>query len=172
MLDILEGHGIINHRAAPRESRKMVTIRQAQVADLDEVMVLANMFHEESNNGSPVPDADVVRMCIEACSKTTAVVFGLAVDEKKLVGIVLGHSDTFMWSWARQTTVQILYVLPEYRGTLLGKKLLGYAEKLARMFGSRYLYVSMNSKIHTARSERFMQLLGFNTLGPEMVKDI
>lgn len=90
-----------------------ITIRQATLSDLEEMLVI-----EEAN---PSSEEALSRQSLEESIRKTAGTFLVAGDENQLVGYVLGEAQSIHPKWIE---VKSLTIHPDHRGQGLGTLLL------------------------------------------------
>ena len=90
-----------------------ITIRQATLSDLDEMLAI-----EEANFSS---EEAVSRQSLEESIRKSAGTFLVARDENQLVGYVLGESQSLHPTWIE---IRSLAIHPDHRGQGLGTLLL------------------------------------------------
>ena len=90
-----------------------ITIRQATLSDLEEMLVI-----EEAN---PSLEEALSRQSLEKSIRKSAGTFLVARDENQLVGYVLGESQSLHPTWIE---IRSLAIHPDHRGQGLGTLLL------------------------------------------------
>ena len=97
-----------------------ITIRQATLSDLDEMLAI-----EEVNFSS---EEALSRQSLEESIRKTADTFLVARDENQLVGYVLGESQSLHPTWIE---IRSLAIHPDHRGQGLGTLLLANLKQVA-----------------------------------------
>jgi len=105
-----------------------ITIRQAALSDLDEMLAI-----EEVNFSS---EEALSRQSLEESIRKTAGTFLVAGDENQLVGYVLGESQSLHPTWIE---IRSLAIHPDHRGQGLGTLLLANLKQVAVEGGVKFL---------------------------------
>ena len=105
-----------------------ITIRQATLSDLDEMLAI-----EEVNFSS---EEALSRQSLEESIRKTADTFLVARDENQLLGYVLGEAQSIHPKWIE---IRSLAIHPDHRGQGLGTLLLANLKQVAVEGGYEYL---------------------------------
>jgi len=105
-----------------------ITIRQAALSDLDEMLAI-----EEVNFSS---EEALSRQSLEESIRKTADTFLVAGDENQLLGYVLGESQSLHPTWIE---IRSLAIHPDHRGQGLGTLLLANLKQVAVEGGVKFL---------------------------------
>ena len=105
-----------------------ITIRQATLSDLDEMLAI-----EEANFSS---EEAVSRQSLEECIRKSAGTFLVARDENQLVGYILGEAQSLHPKWI---AIKSLTIHPDHCGQGLGILLLASLKQVAVEGGVRCL---------------------------------
>ena len=105
-----------------------ITIRQATLSDLDEMLAI-----EEVNFSS---EEALSRQSLEESIRKTADTFLVARDENQLVGYVLGESQSLHPTWIE---IRSLAIHPDHRRQGLGTLLLANLKQVALEGGVKFL---------------------------------
>ena len=97
-----------------------ITIRQATLSDLDEMLAI-----EEANFSA---DEAVSRQSLEECIRKSAGTFLVARDENQLLGYVLGEAQSIHPKWIE---IKSLIIHPDNWGQGLGTLLLASLKQVA-----------------------------------------
>tara|TARA_R100000388_G_C7194360_1_gene135132 strand:+ start:263 stop:727 length:465 start_codon:yes stop_codon:yes gene_type:complete len=91
----------------------------------------------------------------------------LARDNRKLVGALVAYKFNFIWDDKHIKTMDCFwYVYPEYRGTMMGIKLLREYKKWATSFPNCLeIGIATSVDINVDRTSKLLNKLGFNTIG-------
>lgn len=95
----------------------------------------------------------------------------IARDENQIVGyaMFLLHRDLFK-AHVRQAECVAVYVMPEYRGTFIAKRLLQFAEKMLVEKDGATRLISTTSKDH--RLQAFYERLGYKVSNVQVTKEL
>ncbi len=90
----------------------------------------------------------------------------LAIDpEGNVVGVCMGWVERTFFGPDMIAHQHMFYVSPEARGSVYGKELMQAFEQFARDSGAKEIWVSQATGINVERTQRFFNLLGFETVG-------
>ncbi len=121
-------------------SKRSITIREAEIKDFEEVYALITFLERE------LLDRDAVRQAYAHNLNKDDVIYYLAFDEDKAVGMVSLHIQHLLHHGAPVAEIQELVVLLPYQGTGLGKRLFDTTKELAISSGCVSLEVCSNRR--------------------------
>lgn len=151
----------------------MISIRQATLLDLLNFAKLGQRYSEEAAKHENFPyDTE---LALENAAKTIMHEDGcfiVAYDDKEPVGFLWGCCSSLPWSKARLAFDTILYVLPEYRGSSVGYRLMMEWERWSIDKGAVEVQISIASGVHEDKTEDFYKKLGYHYVGSQYRKEI
>lgn len=153
------GHGEGAH--APGAGRRQrVTVRLAQnQADIQTMMALGRTLHAESGYRTlPLDDGRMQEIGARGLKDGNP---GLLIAER--------HDGNGGLKAVGMATVQLLYVTPEARGTWAAIKLLRALRQWSKRNGAQDLHVNVTTGIDTARTDKFLRIMGFKQTGGNYV---
>ena len=133
-------------------------IRFAEYTDIDEIYELIKPYHEESvNELTETPyDIDVVYNFLDYSVPTTLVY----VKYSKIVGVLI-FTEVPMW-WANDYYFSdvLFYIKPEYRGGLIGGRLIKTLTDIGKAEGKVVQLAGLNGKegVNNAYNKRFTNI--------------
>lgn len=142
-------------------------IRKATLTDISELLNLSYNYYLEGNVKKLKFDNDV---CVQSLYR------GIMEDDKdisclvidnKIVGFTSSHITNTLYSKDKIVECEILYVSPEYRKGSNGIKLIQNQTKLAKKAKAKYVYLGITSEIHTDRTIRLYENLGYKEIGKD-----
>lgn len=142
-------------------------IREATLADMSDLLELFYTYYKEGN----------MKWAEWSDGKTRqSILHGVADEEKlllvaekgdKIVGALYGELVYPAFSYTPVFDARILYILPEYRGGTLGVQLIKKAKYMSKEAGIPAVNIGVTSEIHTERTAKLYEKLGFNRVGYE-----
>jgi GNAT superfamily N-acetyltransferase len=94
---------------------------------------------------------------------------GLVAEVRhEIVGFVLARIDGFYFTSGISTSLDIIFVLPGWRGTRVPAILLRSFLEWSDAVGARRKYMGINNGLHPERTERFFARAGARVLGTYM----
>ena len=147
-------------------------VRRYVPADFPRVLDMARAMHAESPNHSPYPfdTAKVGRLI--GMARQSPDWLALVAQDEDLVGFALVTAQPMYYSNAIEVMDLAVYVLPEYRGTRAGLKLIARIEQWAAQVGAARLSIGINTGIANERNERLLHRLGYETVGFQLSKSV
>lgn len=140
--------------------------RYATCFDLLSVGTMGKAYKEETSNHGLFPyDMDYAfKQGMEATIDPNQEIIILSKDGKD-IGFIWVVVSRFVWSSAIVATDQLLFVLPEHRGSRAGIKLINAYKEWALSKGAVAANLSVASGIHQERTAALYEKLGFESLG-------
>lgn len=92
----------------------------------------------------------------------------VAETDHRLVGFTLSRIDGFYFASGISTSLDIIFVLPGWRGTRVPALLLGSFLEWSDNLGARRKYMGINNGLHPDRTARFFARAGARYLGAYM----
>jgi N-acetylglutamate synthase-like GNAT family acetyltransferase len=142
-------------------------IREARLKEIPRLVELLKKYWEE---------ADCKKLTFDVIACHSTFYSGIIDDEKDLsvleiedeiVGFTHSHIATTGFSSDKILECDLLYVLPEYRVGSNGLGLIRNLSKLGRLHKVKYVYLGVASGIHTEKTSRLYQKLGYKEIGKD-----
>lgn len=150
----------------------MIKVRQATLLDLLTLAHLGERYGSEAKKHSNFP------VNIEHTLKQAAMTiqredgcFLVSYDGDTPVGFMWGWVVTLPWSESKLAIDNVLYVVPEYRKTSVGYRLMQAWEKWAKDSGAAEVQISVASGIHEEETASFYKRLGYSLTGTQYRKE-
>ena len=146
--------------------------REASIFEAGAITDLVKEFHAESWQRSIEFDWDM--MCEWVRDRVDcdgSLVLG-CWSGSDLAGAIIGLTTTYPYSNTLVAGDYIWYVRPEYRGTLIGFRLMKMFEEWARGVGASQILTGATSGIKTDRSAALLERLGYVPTGTSTYKDV
>ena len=141
------------------------TVRFARLDEIDELVVLARLLHQESiMSYLPFSEEKVRRLAIDYISEPERHCVLAAEDNGKVIGIFVGQIIDYFFNDERLAISTFFYVRPEKRG-FISLRLVRKFEEWARAHGAREIEFDMSSGVNADRSATLMERLGYRRVG-------
>ena len=144
----------------------------ARYTDAAEVTEVCKMFHAESWQRFADFDFDRMQQWVTERIDTDDSEIFTAWDNNLLVGCLVGMAYYFPYSKTLVGGDYIWYVVPEYRGGMIGVRLMKMFEEWARGVGAVNICTGATSGINSERGALLLQRLGYSPVGTSMQKDL
>jgi GNAT superfamily N-acetyltransferase len=144
----------------------------ARYIDAAEVTEICKMFHAESWQRFAKFDFDKMQQWIEERIDMDDSDIFTAWDNDLLVGCLVGMAYYYPYSKTLVAGDYIWYVIPEYRGGMIGVRLMKMFEEWARGVGAANICTGATSGINSERGALLLQRLGYSPVGLSMQKDL
>lgn len=151
-----------------------VRVIALQNDDVEEVLMLARIMHQESQTYRQFPFDDAVfrGWLIAAVNEPKRFFCGVAEQDNEIVGAMLGVSMNMLFSSSKMASELGLFVRPAYRGGRAGLKLVRAFEEWARNNGCSLITVGVSAGITDERAVKFYEKLGFEKHGVALRREI
>jgi len=147
----------------------MITYRDATLDDLVEIVRLTSLMHAETVWGNDPKfkfNAEKMARNLYGYVKNQPETFAkLAVDDGKIIGLLLGDYGTMLFSDARQAREKLIYVRKEYRGGMTGPRLMKKFVTWAKSINADEAIGGANAGIRPERVQKLWGKLGMAPFG-------
>ena len=144
----------------------MYSVREATPLDILLLGSVYEAYEEELEGyGGLIPDRDFALGNLARTISDDAGILLLAFDGTKVVGFMWGSLAQMPWSPTLLAQDYLYYVHPDYRGKLIGKKLINSYVLLAQQKGAEYINLSIGSGINEQSTSKLIEHCGFSRLG-------
>ncbi len=143
-------------------------LRQFEAQDVEELTRLGVINHLESRFGKivPVSETSIQRLIYTVLTNEDTYIGIVALDDEKIVGYMIGFITNYSFNEdAYYAADEMVYVIPEYRGKLVGKKILKAFQEWAESKGCLETVIGTISEIETERTKKLYSKLGFTEVG-------
>jgi GNAT superfamily N-acetyltransferase len=153
----------------------MTNIRRAVIEDVTEIsaMLLSDKFWENVESYSKV-DINIPKgkASITRLINSEAGMVYVAVQDKKIIGVVIGEVITSWCGDDKHSTDYALYVHSKYRHNMIGYKLLKhFAEETKRMGISKFITQLPFVNFNVDSMTKLLKRQGFKTIATVYEKD-
>ncbi|AZS49338.1 GNAT family N-acetyltransferase [Entomomonas moraniae] len=150
----------------------MVKIRQAStVKDIQQIIILCKALHNESDYYRLQPfDKEQLE---ESLSNVVFSEYGLAllaIDHNEVVGFFIGGLTYGLFNKELIAFDYSVYMVPTKRNTRIAMQLIKAFEKWAIDKGANRFRVGTTTDIHSDKTSRFYEFLGFKACGVSFEK--
>lgn len=145
-------------------------IRAATLEDMDQIVSLGKMMHEESNLPHEFSE-ERVRETMESHINSNGVVF--VYEEKGR--IVAGIAGGVQQAWYSDELIGYdlaVFVAPTMRNGIIAFDLLTALEKWCKLMGANYHYPGVSTGSNVEKAERFYKAVGYEYVGPILRKEL
>lgn len=150
-------------------------IRDAEIEDIPELMVLLKKFHAESNakpSGLNYDKKSVVSHLFEMIFSPTSLIL-VAEIEGVLVGLIGAVSVPWMGDKTQFQVVETYYYIDKnHRGKPTSLKLIKEMEKRAKDSGAKNIVLMSMKNDRQEKTNNFYSRLGFNELETSFYKEL
>lgn len=145
-----------------------VRLRQFEYKDVEELTRLGVINHLESRFGKivPVNEDSIQKLIFNVLTDEDSHIGIVALDGEKIVGYMIGFITNYSFNEdAYYAADEMVYVIPEYRGKLVGKRILKAFQDWAKRKGCLEAVIGTISEIATERTKKLYSKLGFTEVG-------
>ena len=145
-----------------------IYLRQFEYQDIEELTRLGVLNHLESRFGKivPVNEESIQKLIFNALTDEDNYIGIVALDDKKIVGYMIGFITNYSFNEdAYYAADEMVYVIPEYRGKLVGKRILKVFQDWAESKGCLEAVIGTITEIATERTKKLYSKLGFTEVG-------
>jgi GNAT superfamily N-acetyltransferase len=143
----------------------MITIVPPSQRLAAQAIEMGRAMHAESQYRDQPFDRDKVIATVARAIEDPGWLFRFAVDDDRLVGFFLGLLDTHWFNNELVAIDRALYVAPDRRGFVAGKKLIAEYLDWARAKGCRQVFLTQSTGVEPERTQRFYEHNGFRNVG-------
>lgn len=148
-------------------------IRMGTILDINRIVELALKYKEEAVYGAYTIDVDNLMQKLSIVLSDPNHCFLVAYVDNKLVGMFWGCSlPPLPWTNEEVGLDITFYILPEYRGRLIGAHLIKKWVKWCKSKGCKEVRLSVSSGITTERTIQLYESQGFVTNGYVLTKEV
>jgi len=146
----------------------LINIRKAKESDMDAIIELGKSMYVESDYQGMAFNEDKCRAFLSVVITT-----GLAIIAEKdgwIVGMLGAGIQPHIFTDTLMSWDDLVYVLPQYRGTRAAQRLITVYIAWAQELGVKRenIYIGINAGINIDRTARFYHKLGFKRSGINM----
>lgn len=148
-----------------------MTVRQATEQDIDQLILLGEALHRESPAYYLKSfDAERLKGFLQTVINDPNFCCLVAEKEQMLIGYFIGGLTFEIISYDVTAFDLSVYVLPDNRNGRTAIKLFKAFEEWAKGYNAKYFRVGISTGIHTEKTSKFYQLLGFKPDGVVLEK--
>lgn len=151
----------------------MSNIRRATESDVPTMLDMAQAMHAESPRFRHLDFSQekTTAFLHELIASPQAVAL-VAVREGKLVGMIGGCINEHFFGYDKVAYDFGLYVIPEYRGTILAVRFVHLFEEWAEVQGAKDVIFGISTEVKAEGVSKLLMTLGFDRSGYLMRKEI
>jgi len=146
--------------------------REARPEDLGPVMELCWGMHEETGYSRFGLNREKAEAFVSHVMDWGDGFVGVAEEEGLVVGVIVGAIQPFWFSDELEASELLLYVLPSSRGGFVVKRVVELFEAWSVARGCSRVVVGISSGDYGDRKGRFMERIGFESIGGLYAKDV
>lgn len=151
----------------------MVNIRQATTQDIEQIIVMCEALHSESEYyRNQLFEAERLAESLNTVMGNEYHIIFLAEQDKQIIGFFIGGLTRGLFNYELIAFDYSVYVVPEKRNGRAAIKLIKAFEQWAKEKGANRCRIGITTDISTNRTSRFYQLLGFKPCGVSFEKVI
>lgn len=141
-------------------------IRHATATDIDRIVELGAAMHAESRFARLPYSAEKCRALVASMVANPEEMCTLVAEQQgQIIGAFLGFIEEHFFTEAKVASDFILYVKPEFRGSLAGPRMLDYFTAWAKVRGVEMIEVGISTGVCVEKSTRLYQRLGYRPVG-------
>ena len=149
----------------------MITVRPIESSDLEAVLALGRVMHDECTTTFPESEPERIAASIGMFRQPHA--FGrLAWDRGTAIGVMTAFAGPWCFSSAIRAAVDILFVTPEQRRGGAARALLAAFENWAKAMGASHLILGTTTGIDAERTAVFFERYGYCRVGTIHMKAV
>ena len=143
-----------------------ITIRPYSLDDLDPMIELGRVYHEESPYARVTIDEQRLRALhtMAETSPTDWCSF-IAEDGEYILGLIVGTITPAFFCDQKQAGDLVLYVHPSYRGSTIAMRLILAYENWALTNGAQEIFLSQSAGMNINNTAKFYEAMGFEQVG-------
>jgi|APSaa5957512493_1039668.scaffolds.fasta_scaffold06614_2 GNAT superfamily N-acetyltransferase len=145
-----------------------IVLRRFEYQDVEELTRLGVINHLESRFKDivPVSEVSIQKLIFNVLNDQDSYVGIVALDDTKIVGYMIGFITSYAFNEdTYYAGDEMVYVIPEYRGRLVGKRILKEFTNWAISKGCVEAVIGTISEIATERTKKLYSKLGFTEVG-------
>lgn len=142
-------------------------IRKLEHDDIDDLVELCRSQVTETLPHMPFEE-DVVRFYASQSIDTPGhfmTIFVCVTEDGRIIGYLVAHFAPYLFCRQFTAEQEVIYVLPEYRGSRAAMMLMSHFERWARMKGALEVYAGVANGFNAERTTKFFEKLGFTDVG-------
>lgn len=148
-----------------------ITIRDMDMQDFEQVLLLAEEAHAESSYKHLDFDPEVVQAMATVWFANRNIYFAkVAVGEKKIFAMYVGYISSYYFGKDLVGLDCLLYVDPDRRGGIYAARLIKSFEDWCFSNGCKEVRPASSTGVKTEQTRGLYNALGYNTVGHTFVK--
>lgn len=142
-----------------------ILVRRAIPADVDRMVAMGQAMHAESTCAHLNFNAAKFKNLLLSAAASPNRLALVAASGEQLHGMLLGYVVEYFFGNDKVASDQLVYVAPNWRGTLAAKKLITAYRDWAASLGAKEVGLGTTTGVNTERTGRFYERLGFARVG-------
>lgn len=142
----------------------MINVRLARSGDEEQLETLGRRHYSEQQPGSEFDSERANRTFVKYLNTANPTIF-VAEDENGVVGFLLATIHDYAAKSGHFTRQEVLYVIPEKRGSRAAAKLITNYYLWAEQIGASESFSGLAVDEHLERNIRFFERFGFELVG-------
>lgn len=142
-----------------------MTIRPPRESDVEAIVAMGERMHRESAYGFLPYDSGKVARLVRAFVHEPEVYGGFVAEDAALLGMIGGYVSDYFFCDEKVVSDMIFFVERPYRGGSAAARLIRAFTDWAIERGAREMCLGISTGIHTEKTGRFYEHLGFSPAG-------
>ena len=142
-------------------------VRLGEVQDCDAVCDMARRNIEETRVGMEF-DLERCRRSYVSYLQTAEPTIFVAEDNGQVIGFTLSSLNAYRAASGLYTTQEVLYVIPEKRGSRAAVLLMKNLIEWSKLLGAKEIIGGNDNRFNSDRTARFLEHFGFEQVGNAM----
>ena len=147
----------------------MITYRDATLEDMPEIVRLIKLMHSETvwggDEGFEYQPQKMARSLYGYIKNQPETLARLAMDGNRIIGIIIGDYGTMLFSDARQAREKLIFVHKDYRGGMIGPRLMKKFFAWAKSVNAAEAIGGANAGINPERTQQLWGKIGMAPFG-------
>jgi ribosomal protein S18 acetylase RimI-like enzyme len=140
-------------------------IRKMQEKDIDYLVDLGYLMHQESSFADLEYDKDKVRELGQEILHADNYCCYIYERENKIIGFIVGICGHYYFNHQKYASDYLLYIDPDKRGSIAAVRLLKELEKWAKLKNCQEIRLGSSANINPEQVKKLYERLGYTTTG-------
>ena len=140
-------------------------IRDAVIDDLETLILLCSKMHEESIEPYPLINRECMENYINMVVSNPDVFLISFAEDKSPIGMITAVAGPYSFSPSIRASSELLFVLPEHRGSRAAVKLVQRFKEWSDNIGAMNSSFGISTGVSPERTGRFFEHMGFRPIG-------
>jgi GNAT superfamily N-acetyltransferase len=140
-------------------------IRAAIFEDLEGLLNLGDIMKDESPVSFPTLDVGQAGKSLGMAIDHPNSSLVMIAEDKGIIGMVTGYVGPYAFSNELRSCCDLLFVIPERRGAVAAKMLMGAFIDWSRNVGAKIAFAGVSTDVHPERTGALFERVGFSPAG-------